>query len=236
MALIRTGNGVAQISGSIAGTVFARNRGGAIARNRVKPLNPRSNAQANVRSRLGINSASWRNLTESQRLSWNGWAATHPVVNRLGDSVILSGAQAYGKINNNRVGAGDPATPSLTPGDPAFVNGIIDTNESLTIDVSSSLVQLPLGDNAAEGQILAIYMTPLLSPGIANAQVYLRLLHVYTLTEADITAGSVNFSADWINVFGSLAGAVGKSIVARIAQYDEGQYAVPVQLSGIGIA
>lgn len=236
MALIRTGGGISDISGSIGGTTFARNRGGAYARQRVKPLNPRSNDQANTRNRFGINSTGWRNLTEAARLSWVGWAATHPVLNRLGEAVILSGAQAYSQVNNNRTFCGDPATASVVPGDPAFVANIIDSYENLTVDVSSALVTVPLGDGALEGQIISVFATPLMSPGIANVQKYLRSIGVVTIDAAAITAGSIEFGSNWEGKFGSMAGGLGRQITASIQQYDEGQYAVPVQLSGIAVA
>ncbi|GAI01350.1 unnamed protein product, partial [marine sediment metagenome] len=45
MALIKYGGGIVQISGSIAGTVFARNKMGNYARPRTKPVNPRTARQ-----------------------------------------------------------------------------------------------------------------------------------------------------------------------------------------------
>lgn len=236
MALIRTGNGVAEISGAIAGTVFSRNRGGAYARNRVKPLNPKSNSQANVRSRLGINSTGWRTLTEAQRLNWNGWAATHPVINRLGNSVVLTGSQAYTQINNARVANGDSATPSTVPGEPVFTADIIDVTAAVVIDVSSSLVTVTLGAGAVAGQILNVYATPFVSPGVANAQAQMRLIASYTILAGDITAGEIEFGTLWAAKFGAFTGNEGRSIVMRITEYDEGQYSVPVQVSGVAVA
>lgn len=236
MALIQTGNGVAQISGKVAGNVFSRNRGGAYVRNRVKPLNPRSNSQANVRARLGVNATGWRVLTAAQRLNWEGWAATHPILNRLGAQVILTGSQAYVQINNARVANGDATTASTVPGEPVFTPDIIDVNTALIIDISTPTVIATLGAGAVAGQILNIYATPFVSPGIANAQPLMRLIASYTLVAGDITLGTVDFQTQWAAKFGAFTGNEGRSIVMRITEYDEGQYSVPVQISGVAVA
>jgi len=236
MALIRYGNGIADGSGSIAGNVLSRNRGGAYMRQRVKPLNPRSNSQANVRSRLGINATGWRVLTSAQRLNWEGWAASHPIVNRLGNSVVLTGSQAYVQINNARVANLDSATASTVPGEPVFTPDIIDVATPLTIDVSTPTVIVTLGAGAVAGQILNVYATPFVSPGVANAQAAMRLIASYTILAGDITAEEIDFATQWQAKFGALTGNEGRGIVMRITEYDEGQYSVPVQVSGVAVA
>ena len=54
MALIKTGPAVAVISGSVGGTVFSRNKGGAYMRNRSIPVNPQSAAQVVVRAAMAF--------------------------------------------------------------------------------------------------------------------------------------------------------------------------------------
>lgn len=100
MALVRAGGGVSEISGSIGGTTFARNRGGAYARNRTTPLNPKSAAQTIVRAGFASLATRWATvLTGSQRDAWSEWAANVPVPNRLGEDRFLTGLQTYIKSN-----------------------------------------------------------------------------------------------------------------------------------------
>lgn len=96
MALLKLGPLVADIRGSIGGTVFARNRGGAYARNRTTPLNPQSAAQVAVRAALGVLSNNWTTvLTQAQRDAWDAWAGQVPVPNAFGEDRFLSGINAY---------------------------------------------------------------------------------------------------------------------------------------------
>ncbi|GAH50296.1 unnamed protein product, partial [marine sediment metagenome] len=48
MALVKLGGGIVQISGSIAGNTFARNRFGNYMRSRTKPVNPNSTRQTDI--------------------------------------------------------------------------------------------------------------------------------------------------------------------------------------------
>ncbi|GAH13494.1 unnamed protein product, partial [marine sediment metagenome] len=50
MSLVKYGGGIVQMSGSIAGNTFARNRYGNYVRARTKPINPNSDRQVVVRA------------------------------------------------------------------------------------------------------------------------------------------------------------------------------------------
>lgn len=92
MALIKFGGGVADMRGSIGGTVFSRNRYGAIARNRTVPVDPSSTAQQKIRSIMSVVRNAWFNtLTAAQRTAWGTYAAGVEMTNRLGESVYLTG-------------------------------------------------------------------------------------------------------------------------------------------------
>ena len=92
MALIKLGGGVADIRGSIGGTVFSRNRSGAIARNRTVPVNPASAKQTKIRSVMSVVRNAWYNtLTAAQRTAWDSYAEAVEVQNRLGESIKLTG-------------------------------------------------------------------------------------------------------------------------------------------------
>ena len=100
-----------QASGSIAGMTFSHNRGGQYVRNRSTPTNPDSPAQQAIRAALASAVAQWKNLTDANRESWANYAANTPVVNRLGDSVFLTGQQQWIRTYTVATQAGlDPFT------------------------------------------------------------------------------------------------------------------------------
>lgn len=101
MAQIKLGAGIAEIRGSIGGTVFARNRSGAYARNRSIPVNPGSALQSKIRATIGQVRELWFNvLTEAQRAAWKVYADNVPVSNRLGETVTLTGWNMFAKTNS----------------------------------------------------------------------------------------------------------------------------------------
>lgn len=100
MALILTGPTVAVISGSIGGTVFARNRYGNYARNRTKPVDPGSNLQNTYRMRVSSAVAAWQDLTAAQRDLWNAKAQTTVLNNRIGQSFNPSGINLFIRTYN----------------------------------------------------------------------------------------------------------------------------------------
>lgn len=111
---------LAQASGSLAGTVFSHNRGGQYMRNRSIPTNPSTARQASVREALSTLVYAWSNtLSEAQRTAWTAYADNTPVLNRLGDSIRLTGQQMFVRCGTVRLQAGlsaptdGPTTPGL---------------------------------------------------------------------------------------------------------------------------
>lgn len=92
MALVKLGGGVVDLRGSIGGTVFSRNRSGAIARARTIPINPGSEAQQKIRSIMSVCRNAWYNvLTSAQRDAWATYAEAVEIQNRLGETIKLTG-------------------------------------------------------------------------------------------------------------------------------------------------
>src|SRR5438093_2554118 len=86
-------------SGSQGSRTFSHNKGGAYTRNRRIPVNPTTVAQGEVRNQLAASSANWANLTDAQRSAWAAYAATNPVIDRLGSSITISGQSMYVALN-----------------------------------------------------------------------------------------------------------------------------------------
>lgn len=126
-ALIKFGGGIIQMSGSIAGNTFARNRYGNYVRARTKPVNPNTAQQNLVRSVVATLTARWaQTLTAVQRTAWNLYADNVNMKNKLGETIHLSGFNHYIRSNaflqrfgKTIVDAG-PVIFELPEQDPAF--------------------------------------------------------------------------------------------------------------------
>ena len=92
-----------QRSGSIGGTVWSRNRFGAYIRNRSVPVNPNTDRQVAVRNIVRALTIAWQNtLTSAQRAAWNVYASNVVWLNRLGQSVNLTGLNHFIRSNTPR--------------------------------------------------------------------------------------------------------------------------------------
>jgi hypothetical protein len=100
MALVKYGGGVTQLSGSVGGTTYARNRFGNYMRSRTKPVNPGTQAQDNVRTSMSFLTAHWSTvLTAGERIAWATYAAAIAMKNRLGETVYLTGFNHFVRSN-----------------------------------------------------------------------------------------------------------------------------------------
>jgi len=107
-------------SGSIAGITASHNQAGQYFRNRSIPVNPNTVSQIAVRAYMSAAVSEWTNtLTGVQREAWTAYAIATPVINRLGDSITLSGMNMYVRSAVARkqalltaIAAG-PTTPNL---------------------------------------------------------------------------------------------------------------------------
>lgn len=110
MALIKLGGLISDIRGSVGGTVFSRNKSGAIARQRTTPVNPQSVLQTAIRAIVALVSQAWRTGTTTvQKAAWAVFASNVPAKNKLGESINLSGFNQYVKSNTAALNAGLPA-------------------------------------------------------------------------------------------------------------------------------
>jgi len=100
MALTKFGGGITQMSGSIAGNTFAKNRYGSYVRARTKPVNPNTARQVVVRSAMALLTARWSQiLTAVQRTAWNLYGSSVAMKNRLGETIFLTGFNHYIRSN-----------------------------------------------------------------------------------------------------------------------------------------
>jgi len=159
--LIRMGMG-GQLSGSVGGVVAARNAGGAYLRNRTVPVNPNSLRQQAARAAFSQFTIGWRNLTQAQRGGWIAYAVETPVLNRLGESIHISGHSHYVRTNSFRAAAGvfavadAPITPGLSS---------LGTFTSIAVLAGGTATVVLAGATAAFGGIIQI--GPPVSAGVS---------------------------------------------------------------------
>lgn len=145
MALVQFGGGVTDMRGSIAGTVFSKNRYGSYARGRTVPVNPNTDRQMAVRNIMGSLVNYWAtNLTPFQRNSWAVYAANVNFVNKLGQTITLTGFNQFIRSNMSRQNCGltivddGPVVLILPPTDPDFAVAISEGSQLVTVTFDDS--------------------------------------------------------------------------------------------------
>lgn len=190
MALFKS-NLLAQASGSLNGTTFSRNKGGAYIRGRGIPSNPQTDRQDQVRTAMAVISKAWKNtLTQNQRDQWNAYGANLQVINRLGDTTQLSGIAAFNSLNLFRMGSlTEPMLldPPAAAADPAAAPPF--DSATLNYDAPDTLADIEVGSPTSGFSMLVYYSAPL-SPGIK----YFRGPYLGRVEIAGSGGGSTAFS------------------------------------------
>jgi hypothetical protein len=232
MAKVQFGGGIAKISGKMAGNVFASNKGGAYMRRFSVPTNPNTAAQQGARDRLAGWSGNWRALTTEQQDAWNAWAQTHAVIDRLGASILLTGAQAYVKLNINAELA-SVAEYTMPPIDPTFKTPVT-AQGSLVVNAGAQTVTVNAGVNLVIGDIIFYWASPPVSAGKRNTNELDRLIAVQTLAaDVDRDDPLPELSDEYMAVFGNLTGQAGRAINLTAYAFSRGQLSVGSLTRGI---
>jgi len=129
-----------QASGSIGGITYSRNAGGLYTRARATPTNPNSPQQQVVRALVGAISAYWRDtLSAANRALWETYAVNTPIVNRVGDSINISGLAHFVRSNVPRVQSG---LALVEAGPTTFGLPSLDTVTVAAVDAAADEVDL----------------------------------------------------------------------------------------------
>ena len=148
MAKVQFGGLVSQVSGSVGGTTYSRNRYGTYARRRAHPTVSQTSYALDAKSRLGDLSRAWSALSVAKRAAWSNWAANNPVTDKLGAKQVVAGNAAYVMLNGRLVAAGLSAIDVPPVG---FAPPALDT-VALTADIGAGDFEVvftatPLGTN-----------------------------------------------------------------------------------------
>lgn len=95
MARIKLGPVVTDITGSVGGATFQRNRFGMTMRAKPLPLYSQTSAQYTIRRLIIFLQYSWQGLTDAQRLQWNRFLDFSGQTIRRDRSIKLSGQTLY---------------------------------------------------------------------------------------------------------------------------------------------
>jgi hypothetical protein len=107
MALMKFGSLATDVRGSVGGLTFSKNRFGHYVRGRVKPVNPHSERQDNIRATMSSMRNIWDGtLTAEQRTAWNLYASKVSIQNKVGESVNATGYNQWCRTNVQLVYAG----------------------------------------------------------------------------------------------------------------------------------
>jgi len=108
-------------SGSIAGTTFSHNRAGQYTRNRRTPVQPVGTGRRGViKAAFGAASSAWGALAVAVQAAWISYAAGHPYVDALGQSIKLTGHQMYVAINTMLINCGAVQSSAIPVTDAVF--------------------------------------------------------------------------------------------------------------------
>ncbi len=101
-------------SGSLGGQTSSHNRAGQYRRARRTPVSPtRTDKQGVIRGRFGSASAAWQSLTTAVQNAWTSFAANYPVVDSLGQSIVLTGQQYFIGLQSSLMNAGQDMNTAI---------------------------------------------------------------------------------------------------------------------------
>lgn len=226
MAKVNFGVGVSEIRNKIGGIVFARNRGGAYMRTKVTPLNPQTTAQAGARSLLTSLAQAFRSLSQEQITAWNNAVTQWQTTDIFGMLVSPTGLALYVRLNANIINAG--GTVIDTPPSPvgAASLGSLSLTAAVTgdvFDVAFSPATVPADHS------MYVEATPMLSPGINNANSKFRFIGI----AAAAAASPADLFTEETSKFGSLVAGQKVLVRAKFINKLTGEVSLSLKASAI---
>jgi hypothetical protein len=113
MARVKFGSLLTEISGSIGGSTFQRNKYGNTLRNKPNPIKSQSPSQLSVRQLMKQAHDAWTALTDAERKQWQQYTTFSNPKIRHDHNVVMSGHSLYLKYQVLRLLAGLEILDSL---------------------------------------------------------------------------------------------------------------------------
>jgi len=174
MAIVQYTAIVNQLRGKLNGSVFNKARTAYTLQGKQTPNKATTVSQNQNRNLFGQIQRTWKSLTNAQRSNAALIAANHPVRDRLGNLVHISGYNWFIKANMFRVSTGYPIANNLNPAvistytfSSAFVQDLSVTglpgSESMSYDF-----RFNVATGSAIGLQFSVYISEPVSPGITS--------------------------------------------------------------------
>ena len=226
------------MSGSIGAKTASHNKSGAYFRTKVTPTNPNTVRQQAIRSAFGTCVNYWQNtLSSANRALWEAYAAAVPVLDKLGQTIYLSGQNHFIRTNSLRLQIGQaiiaPGPTVMNTGEP--ITGIKMTTAGTantigidTVALDMSTTGLIAGGASDDGDAVFQIGPPINATRTSFKGPY-QLMEVEAVTATDT---SVDFDALWsalLNSNGVPTDAQYRPCRLRIL-YDDGRLSQPYSL------
>jgi hypothetical protein len=223
MATAKFGNIIVDMRGKINGNVYSKNKSGNYVRTRVKPSNPKSSAQMEVRESFTELSQAWRALSATERQSWLTGVENFKRINRVADAINLSGNSLFVSLNKNLADVG-VAQIDVCPA-PAEVAAI--SVSTAVADNSSQSLVITLGAAVPANTAVKVFASATVSAGVNSIGSKLRQIAV-----ADAAAGpGLTLTSDYLAKFGNI-GAAGSKIFYKLVPVNKTTGQAGAEVSG----
>ena len=195
---------------------------GQVSRTLAIPGNPRTPAQASVRTIFSRVTRGWRALQETQRAAWMAAATEVKSVSRLGQRGPLSGFQLFAKINCTLEQFGEDQV-TVPPAQPQFTDL---APENLVITNTAGVIALKLTCPNSPGENTIVRGSKPLSQGVEVCKDF-RIL--------GLCPEPVGGTADITGLYTARYGApvVGKKVYVQVNQFVGGWESLPTTFSAI---
>jgi hypothetical protein len=209
-------------SGSYAGLTSSHNRAGQYVRNRRTPTNAPSPRRTLIRSAMAAASSGYSSISDALRAAWSAAADAHPVTDRLGSMIKLTGHQLFVSINTMLTNC-SAATVTAPPSDFSVYS---QAGAALAFSVATGAVVTLSGAGDPSDFALLSFSQPL-----PAGRSYPGRISQYSVEAGDAATATVSTAA-YSALFGTPV--LGQKVFARLTPVSAfGVRGVPVTVSAL---
>lgn len=222
-------------SGSVQGLTYSHNRGGAYTRKRATPVvGTRTTRQGVVKGNMTVASQAWQLLSPTDQAAWISYATGHPITNRLGSSIKLTGSQYFIKCAAALLNAGQPL-PTVPPVS-TTIQPVVVANFAVNDAPSMALTLTP----GTAGDFILVAVAKWTSAGVNFNKTFSQVIVVGSdETDVDVMDAWAAFAGNpavnqkgWVRLTPVNAGGLtGTPLILQTPVVDDAGIATPVATS-----
>lgn len=192
MALLKTSGLIGKISGKLGGSVLGVSSSGQYIKRNAYNVQSNTTRQSLQRTKVGLVTQNWRNLTVYQKSLWSDQVINYPYINRVGEEAFYNGYQLHNFINSNLFLLGLPMlnVPAIfVEASAPYFQAYFTNNTNIEVyyqDVNSD-------------ESVVVYATIQSTQNRAYKNTNQRLIGIVNNTS---TSGEVNITSMYTNYFG----------------------------------